>query len=53
MRLFRPEDVVQVTFKDDLEEFFVSLKCSELPLSLTDKTIWFGQVKTKQVRIDL
>lgn len=53
LRMFTPEDVVQITFSDDLEEFFISLNCAELPLSLDQKTIWFAQVKTKQVRIDL
>ena len=40
LRLFKPQDVVQITFQDDLAEFFVSLKCAELPLSLTEKTTW-------------
>ena len=53
LRLFRSDDVVQITFSDELEEFFVSLHCAELPLSLDQKTIWFAQVKTKQVRVDL
>lgn len=34
LRLFRSDDVVQITFSDELEEFFVSLHCAELPLSL-------------------
>ena len=53
LRLFKANDVVQVTFQDDLEEYFATMKCCELPLSLTEKTIWFAQVKTKQVRISL
>ena len=53
LRLFRPDDVVQITFGDDLEEFFISLTCCELPLSLTERTTWFAQVQTKQVRVDL
>lgn len=27
--------------------------CCELPLSLNNKTVWFSQIKTKQVRINL
>ena len=42
LRLFRPDDVVQITFSDELEEFFVSLHCAELPLSLDQKTVWFA-----------
>ena len=38
---------------DDLDEFFATMICCELPLSLNNKTTWFAQVKTKQVRIDL
>lgn len=53
LRLFKPEDVIQVTFVDGLEEFFVTMQCSELPLSLRNSTVWLAQVKTKQVRIHL
>ncbi len=53
LRLFRPQDVVQITFADEFEEFFVSLNCAELPLSLTEKVTWHAQLKTKQVRFDL
>lgn len=34
LRLFNVDDIIQLTFRNDLEEFFVSLKCAELPLSL-------------------
>ena len=47
LRLFKPDDVIQITFADELEEFFVALNCAELPLSLTQKTVWFAQIKTK------
>ena len=53
LRLFRSDDVIQVTMSDDLDEFFATMICCELPLSLNNKTTWFAQVKTKQVRIDL
>ena len=53
LRLFRPQDVVQITFSDEFDEFFVSLNCAELPLSLTEKITWYAQVKSKQVRFDL
>ena len=53
LRLFKPDDVIQITFADELEEFFVALNCAELPLSLTQKTVWFAQIKTKQVRIEM
>ena len=53
LRLFKAEDVVLITFIDDLEEFYVSLKCCELPLSLDEKMTWFAQIKTKQVKVDL
>jgi len=42
LRLFRADDVVQLNFANDLEEFFVSLKCAELPLSLSDAVVWFA-----------
>lgn len=51
--MFKADDVVQLTFSNDLEEYFVTLKCAELPLSLTDPVIWFAQIKTKQVQISL
>ena len=53
LRLFKSNDVVQITFVDGLEEFFISLDCCELPLSLFKKTTWFAQVQTKQIRFDL
>lgn len=54
LRLFKPDDVIQVTFiNGDDQEFFVTLNCCELPLSLSEKIAWYAQVKTKQVRIDL
>lgn len=53
LRLFKPEDVIQLTFANDLEEFFVSFKCAELPLSLNDSVFWFAQMKTKQIQVEL
>ena len=47
LRLFKTDDVVQLTFSNDLEEFFVSLNCAELPLCLNEPVIWFAQIKTK------
>ena len=47
LRLFNAEDVIQLTFSDGMEEFFVALKISELPLSLSNKTVWFAQARTK------
>jgi len=42
LRLFKSDDVIQVTFVDDLEEYFVTMKCCELPLSLIEKTVLFA-----------
>ena len=42
LRLFNVDDIVQLTFRNDLEEFFVSLKCAELPLSLDETVVWFA-----------
>ena len=42
LRLFKADDVIQITFMDDLEEFFISLTCCELPLSLFERTTWFA-----------
>jgi len=43
LRLFKPDDVIQITFiNGDDQEFFVTLNCSELPLSLSDKIAWYA-----------
>ena len=53
LRCFTPQDVVQITFKEELEESYVVLKLSELPISRGKATPWYAQVKSKQVKFEL
>ena len=42
LRCYTPRDVIQITFKDDMEESFVVLKCRELPLSKSSSIPWYA-----------
>jgi hypothetical protein len=51
LRLFAEQDVVQILFVDEPNEYFVQIKCAELPLSLVSWVPWYVQIGSKQILV--